>query len=141
MSRLVAAARAYNGAKFRHRGRTKNGLDCAGLIWIAYADCGVVLPDFRLYSSEPHDDGLVRYISAALGEPALLAAPARAQLQVGDVIVQRFDQEPHHVALLTNYPLGGLAMIHADGHTERVVEHRLSDDHIQRITHVFRKPI
>lgn len=141
MNRLVNAARAYTGTKFRHRGRTARGLDCAGLVWIAYADAGHVLPDFRLYGHEPHDDGLVSHITAALGQPALVGPVRRDQLQVGDVIVQCFDTEPHHVALLTDYPLGGLAMIHADGHSTRVVEHRLADDHIQRITHVFRRPV
>lgn len=138
---LIAAARTYIGVKFRHRGRSRNGLDCAGLIKASYWDCGVDLPDFLLYGSEPHDDGLISHINDALGEPVLSAPAPRRLLQIADVIVQRFDQEPHHVAFVSDYPVGGLAMIHADGHTGRVVEHRLSDDHIKRITHVFRKPV
>lgn len=138
---LVVAARTYIGVRFRHRGRTRNGIDCAGLIKAIYLDCGVDLPDFLLYSSEPHDDGLISHIKMALGPPVLLAPAPRKRMQIADVMVQRFDQEPHHVALVSDYPLGGFAMIHADGHTGRVVEHRLSDDHIKRITHVFRKPV
>lgn len=141
MTRLEAAAKTYVGTKFRHRGRSTYSVDCAGLIKRVYLDCGQDLPDFVLYSSEPHDDGLIQYITAAMGEPVAKAPVKRSQLQVDDVIVQRFDQQPHHVALLISYPVGGLAMIHADGHTGRVVEHRLSDDHIKRITHVFRKPL
>lgn len=141
MNPLEAAAKKYVGTKFRHRGRSAHSLDCAGLIKQTYLDAGEDLPDFVLYSSEPHEDGLVRYITRAMGQPIALAPVRRSQLQVGDVIVQRFDQQPHHVAMLITYPVGGLAMIHADGHTGRVVEHRLSDDHIKRITHVFRKPV
>lgn len=141
MSRLVEAARRYDGVRFRHRGRSKNGIDCAGLVKCSYADCGEELPDFLLYGREPHRDGLTTHVRAALGEPVAVAPVAREQLQVGDVPVMRFEHEPHHLAIVTDYPLGGLAMIHADGFTGRVVEHRLADDHIARITHVFRKPV
>lgn len=131
---LVEAARKYLGVKFRHRGRSANGLDCAGLVWRSYMDCGVELHDFLKYSREPHDDGLIQHITKALGEPV-------TGLQVGDVIVVRFEVEPHHVALVTDYRYGGLAMIHACGHNNKVVEHRMAEDHIKRITHVFRRPV
>lgn len=141
MNALVCAARRYDKARFRHRGRKITGIDCAGLIWASYRDCGVLLPDFRLYGKEPHRNGLVRYVTAALGEPVAIAPVRRAQLQVGDVLVLRFDHEPHHMAIVTNYPIGGLAMIHADGHSKKVTECRLADDYIERITHVFRRPV
>lgn len=144
MTRLEAAAKTYVGTRFRHRGRSPYSVDCAGLIKRVYLDCGQDLPDFVLYSSEPHDDGLIRYITAAMGDPVAKAPVKRSQLRVDDVIVQRFKKQPHHVALLISYPVGppgGLAMIHADGHTGRVVQHILPDDHIKRITHVFRKPV
>lgn len=141
MSQLVAAARKYVGTRFRHRGRSPNALDCVGLGWRAFMDCGIELPDFRLYGREPASDGLVKHMSTALGEP-ILTAPVRAfSLRVGDIIVIRFSIEPHHVALVSDYPFGGLAVIHTDGHTGRVVEHRLPEDWVKRITHVYRRPI
>lgn len=139
---LVAAARAYKGVKFRHRGRSASGLDCAGLPWIAYRDLGVDLTDYRLYGPEPHEDGLVTHMTVALGEPVRTAPVRSGDLQVGDVIVFRYEVEPHHVAIVTDYPYGNaFGIIHADGHNKKVVEHRLSDDMIRRITHVFRKPV
>lgn len=142
MNPLVTAARSYKGTRFRHRGRNKKGIDCAGLIWAAYRDCGVELTDYRLYGEEPEDDGLVTHIIAALGEP-VFTAPVREQtLQVGDVLVLRYEVEPHHVALVTPYLYAGaLAIIHADGHNKKVIEHRLSPDMVKRITHVFRRPV
>lgn len=149
MSRLVAAARAYltagpNGGavKWRHRGRTAVGLDCAGLPWIAYKDCGVALPDFRLYGPEPHNDGLVTHITEALGEPVNVAPVWQSGLMVGDVIVIRLEIEPHHVGIVTDYPYGNaFGIIHADGHYGKVIEHRLSNDYTRRITHVYRRPV
>lgn len=134
MNPLVEAARKYKNVPFRHRGRTSRALDCAGLVWRAYHDCGLTLPDFLHYSREPHQDGLISHIRNALGEPV-------SGLEVGDVIVIRFEVEPHHVAIVTPYPYGGLAMIHACGTNKKVIEHRMAPDQIKRITHVFRRPV
>lgn len=139
MSLLVDAARKYIGVRWRHRGRSARGLDCAGLPWRAYKDCGVDLPDFLLYGPEPHNDGLISHISEALGKPVALAPVLPEMLRLGDVIVLRFDIQPHHVAIVTEYPYGGLGLIHADGHYGRVLETRLAPDVIKRITHVFRR--
>lgn len=141
MTALVAAARRYLGTPFRHRGRTERGLDCAGLAWIAYRDCGATLQDFRKYGREPNNDGLVTHITAALGAPVHVGPASYELLRVGDVIVMRFDIEPHHVAIVTPYPYGGLAIIHACGFNDRVIEQRLAPDMVKRITHVFRRPV
>lgn len=141
MSAMVESARKYLGVKFRHRGRTPRGLDCAGLPWLAYKDLGVEMPDFRLYGPEPHNDGLIHYITKAAGEPVHVAPVRAADLQVGDVVVIRFEVEPHHVGIIGDYPLGGFSLLHADGHYGRVIEQRLPDDMIERITHVFRRTV
>lgn len=139
---LVAAAMQYKGVRFRHRGRSANRLDCAGLVWRAYHDCGVTLPDFRLYGPEPHNDGLTQHMIAALGEPLYVSPVREKDLLPGDVIALRYAEEPHHVGLVTDYPYGGaLGMIHADGHNRQVIWHRLSGDMIARITHVYRRPV
>lgn len=141
MSQLAAAALRYRGVPFRHLGRTERALDCAGLAWIAHRDCGVVLPDFRRYGREPHNDGLIKHITVALGDPVAVAPVSLDRLFAGDVVVMRFKVDPHHVAIVTDYPYGGLALVHACGEVKRVVWHRLAPDQVKRITHVFRKPI
>lgn len=147
MNRLVEAARAYNDTPFRHRGRSKRGIDCAGLIWAAYNDCGVVLikpEDIPRYGKEPHRDGLVRYVIAALGEPVHVEPVRMQDLQEADVLIMRFEHEPHHMAMVGRHPLGHLSMIHADGNQgqlSRVLEIGLDDKRVALITHVFRKPL
>lgn len=132
-------ARSYLGTRFVHRGRNKRGLDCVGLVWCAYRDAGIALEDYRLYAREPQkQDGLVCKIEAALGAPVSFFG--RVKLKPDDVIVVRFEVEPHHVGIVGSYKYGGLSVIHACGHNEKVVEHRLSDDMVNRITHVFRRP-
>lgn len=144
MGKLVDAARVYIGVKWRHRGRSMHGLDCAGLGVLAYRDCGVEVPDFTLYGREPHDDGLIKYLTAALGSPVYEAKTAALapHLQDGDVIVQCFDKQPHHVAIVAEVMYGttpALNVVHADGRAGRVLEVRLDEAAIARITHVFRK--
>lgn len=144
MSALADAARGYIGVRFRHRGRNRLGLDCVGLAVAAYADCGISLPDFRLYGREPHRDGLVARVSEALGEPVSVAPVTRACLMDGDVIVVRYEVQPHHVAVLGEKDYGGikaLTLIHSEGVHGEVLEQRLTDDVISRITHVYRKPV
>lgn len=138
MNDLVSAARSCLMIKFRHRGRTERGLDCAGLVWRSYHLCGVDLPDFRLYSMEPsaHGPKLTDYVKTALGDPI----PVK-DLSPGDVVVLRFEREPHHMGLIGDYPYGGLSLIHACGHNNRVIEHRLAPEQLARITHAFRRPV
>ena len=133
MSALVAAARAYLGVPFRHRGRTSAGLDCAGLLVAAYRDLGVQLPDLRVYGREPHRNGLERAVEAAFGSPAD-RGPC-----IGDVLLMRFERDPHHLGIVGDYAHGGLSLIHSYGTTGRVVEHRLDDLWRGRIVAVYRR--
>ena len=137
MSALINAARGYLGVRWRHRGRSRTGLDCAGLGVLAYRDCGVELPDFVYYGREPHDDGLIRYLTAALGDPL----PTLAHVAEGDVIVLRFNREPHHVALVGWDDRGWLTIVHADGQVGRVLEQRLTPEVMARITHIYRRAV
>lgn len=140
---IVEAARSYKGVRWRHRGRTKWSLDCAGLVLMAYADCGVVLPDRSLYGREPHNDGLIDSITDALGQPVALGPAGMSDLQIGDVIVIRYDIYPHHVMVVADcaYDANGFNVVHADGHYGKVNEHRLDDKLVSQVTHVFRRPV
>lgn len=144
MNAIVSAARQYLGVKFRHRGRSRIGLDCAGLVVRSYHDCGVDIHDTTLYGPEPFKDGLVQHVGQALGE-AILRAPVReSDLCDGDVIVMRFRKEPHHIGIVAAIEYAGIPafnLIHADGESGRVLEHRLTPDMVERITNVHRRPV
>ena len=56
-------------------------------------------------------------------------------MQPGDLLVLDWGQYPHHVAIIGDYHLGGLSMIHADNIQRKVIEHRLTiDDHARFVT-------
>lgn len=146
MNAVVAQARTYLGVPFRHRGRTGRGLDCAGLVWRAYADLGCVLPDVERYGREPHRDGLMDAMRAAFGPPVWegRSLANRSLLRVGDVVVLRFEVHPHHIAIVTDDRHHGLGLIHAyspPGGGGRVLEHGLDARWQSQIVAVFRKAL
>jgi cell wall-associated NlpC family hydrolase len=158
MSRLVEAALTFEGVPFKHRGRDRSGVDCAGLVWCAYAEAGVVMPDLKRYGREPHRDGMMRVCREALGEPlwegSFGQVVPRALLQAGDVVVIRFDVQPHHMGIIGTDAIHGLSLIHANGmrglrsasgpgydKNGRVMKHGLDDAHLAMICAVFRRPV
>lgn len=141
MSRIVEAARGWLDVPYLHQGRNRSGVDCVGLPVCVYRDLGVELPDFRAYAHESDSALLIGKATDALGEPVAVAPVRESDLQIGDIIMFRFEIEPHHVGIVADYHLGGLSFIDADGGYERVIERRLSDKYVDRITHVFRRPV
>lgn len=141
MNALVDAARSMLGTRWRHRGRSLHGVDCAGLVVLAYRQCGVETVDTVLYGREPNRDGaLVIHATASLGQPL----PEGTPLCDGDVLVMRFDIEPHHMAIVAAANYGGTPafnIIHSDGHSGRVLEQRLTPDIAARITHIYRRAV
>lgn len=146
MTTLSEQARTYLGTPYRHRGRSRKGIDCAGLPWCSYADLGVMLPDLKLYGREPHQDGMMNAVRAALGDPIWQGAKGscpRAMLQPDDVVVLVFVREPHHMAIVGKDEMYGLSLIHSDGTlgTSRVVEHGMEQRHYEMICAVFRRAV
>jgi cell wall-associated NlpC family hydrolase len=142
--RLIDAARSCLGVKWRHRGRTRKGLDCAGLPWLMYAECGVPLPDRRDYGRDPFREGLMSAIVEAVGPPVWKGPKGsctRAMLDFADVVVMSPSALPRHVALIGDDLLHGFSLIHADGHHKAVIEHGMSSTDLNMIVAIFRRPL
>lgn len=143
-ARLLAAARSCAGVKWCHRGRNRNGLDCAGLVWLAYAECGVILPDRRDYGKDPFRDGLMSAAVRALGEPIWQGPKGGCRwsmLRPADVVVMARARLPRHVAMIGDNLMHGLSVIDADGFRGCVGEQGLHLDDVKSIVAVFRRPL
>lgn len=129
---LVNQARTYLKTPFRHRGRTRHGLDCAGLIVRCFQDLGRPVKDLRVYGREPHRDGLRQVVLS--NDVVRVDGP----WEPGDILLMKFVSEPHHLGIAGDYFAGGLSLIHSYGEVGRVIEHRLDDVWKSRVLEVYR---
>lgn len=143
MSAIVDTARTWKGVPYLHQGRNRFGADCVGFPLGVYAELGVVLPDWRAYGLEADPDELLRRIGAALGMPVTVAPVGHSDLQAGDVVIFRFPhvKTPRHLAIIADREGGGFNFIESNGNEGRVIERRLDDRYLSRITHVYRRAV
>ncbi|QQP96486.1 C40 family peptidase [Lysobacter enzymogenes] len=133
MTALPEAARGYLGSPFRHQGRSRSGLDCVGLVVLALADQGRAVADVTTYGRDPHHGLLEQHLVETFG-PAI----ARTDLHPGDIVAIEYSGATRHVAIVGDYPGGGLSLIHTDQTVGRVTEHRLDSRWHRRITGAWR---
>jgi cell wall-associated NlpC family hydrolase len=143
---ITAQARSWLGTKYHHQGRLKKskrgpcGVDCIGLVIGVIDELGLQdgqgkplsQHDEFNYSMYPERGRLVASISKHLRE-----IPAE-KMREGDVLLFKFFTDPQHVGLLTQYPTGGLGVIHCTSTSGWVVEQPFSDGMRRMLTHVYR---
>ena len=135
VDQVVAEARTYLGVRWHHQGRTRVGIDCAGvLVNVAHT--------LKLSSFDTTDYG--RYPTGELTQylrEHCIEQPPGTEPAPGLVAEMAFEADPHHVALVVPYFAGGLALLHAVSQFPRkVVEHRLDDLWRRRIVRLYRLP-
>lgn len=128
---IVKAARSYLGVRFRHQGRNRLGVDCAGLVVLTFADCGIPVRDEFGYGKYPD----TAHLRATLAEQLTPAVG----MQAGDVVLMRFDRDAQHLGIVTDHP-NGLGIIHAYAGARKVVEHRIDKQWADRIVAVYSHP-
>ncbi|MEO0413205.1 MAG: NlpC/P60 family protein [Pseudomonadota bacterium] len=125
--KMVAAARACLGTRFRHQGRSQAaGLDCLGLIVVAARAAGMELKDAAAYSRQPNQSDFEHYVGVNRMSRCDKIKPGR-------VGVFDFGAGPQHVALFT--PIG---IIHAYAPARKVVEHGLRAPWPQQLSHILK---
>jgi cell wall-associated NlpC family hydrolase len=127
----IAEARTFIGCKWRHRGRSKYGIDCIGLVVLAMAAGGMVMRDRLDYSRTPHMDGLEHEMVEHFGQPV-------EGLQAGDVVLMAWDGsvEPSHVGLIGINGMG-LTLIHSFSQIS-VTEHGIDEAWRKRFIRIYR---
>jgi cell wall-associated NlpC family hydrolase len=136
---LVATARDWIGTRWRHRGRSRRGIDCVGLVYLAARASGIALEDASHYGRDPWDDRLRRELRSAFGEAVWRQEdPSDIEWMPGDVaLVCWYSGEPSHVGVIADHKFGGLSLIHCEN-LNGCVEHSLSGHYIDCVTEVYR---
>ena len=132
ISDIVAAARTHMGTPWVHQGRTRDGVDCLGVVTqVARATHGSTV-DLTNYTAQAMDETMLDMCAQHL-DPV-----AAGDWQPGDVVVMRFENN-RHMGILGDYRGGeGLSVIHASSTRGQVVEHRLDSVWRRRCLGAFR---
>lgn len=131
---VVTAARSYIGVRWHHQGRSRAGVDCAGLVVCIAHDLALSDFDTRDYGRLPAADAMRQVMRAHCTErPSDALAP-------GLVALMRFESEPQHLSIVADYLHGGHSIVHALAQSRRVVEHRLDDLWRSRIVALYALP-
>lgn len=119
---IVAEARSWVGTPWVHQHRVKGrAVDCVGLVIGVARNLGLVPDEFEVTGYSQMPDGRLLELCTTYMRPV-----ARDAMQPGDVVVVAIVDQPQHVGILTPYPGGNLAMVHAAIKSKRgVVESRL----------------
>lgn len=126
--RIAAAARAYVGVPFHPHGRTRAGLDCAGLVLAVACDLGMVLRDVPpFYAPLRSGFALLRELRAQLVEVNFRQPPD------GAVLAFSFGRA-EHAAILVEAPA---RVVHAWRSAGRVVETVLDEATARRVAAAF----
>lgn len=141
---IVAEARTWTGTRWMHQADVKGvGCDCIGLLRGVGINTGVFPADWQSlpgasqflgYGRTPFKGALERCCDM------FMTRITEQEAGPGDVVVMRYGTEGHHMAILADYHLGGLSIIHAYAPARKVAEGRLDDEMRARICGWYRFP-
>ena len=134
---IVAEARSWVGVQFRHQGRNRAGIDCAGLIQIVGEKFGL-----SPVGADPRDYGRLPVRNLMVETVRRLADEKRFEdWKSGDFVVAKDLDElwPMHMAILFEYPghPGVAAIVHSYARAGKVVESRLPHEWLSKIAATF----
>lgn len=142
---IVEEARSWIGTKFHHQGRLKKngndrgGCDCIGLIIGVCANLNISINDNALnevskndYSMEPNGLLLKNKLDQYLDRVNL------SNISIGDILLFRFNRDPQHLGIISDYTNGGFGLIHCYAQAKGVVEHVLDDNWRNKIVSAYR---
>jgi cell wall-associated NlpC family hydrolase len=134
MNAIVNEARKWIGVRWVHQGRSREGIDCAGLaIEVLKITHGSSF-DKSDYPRIASDESMAQLCDG------MLERIDRSQMSPGDVAVFQFGPQ-RHMAILGDYFAGGLSLIHAYALAPRkVVEVRFDEKWMSRLLGAWRVP-
>lgn len=136
---VIASARKLRGLKFRHQGRTTRGIDCIGVLVVAFKGAGIKLKDRIDYGKLPANRKLAQSLWQHFGLPVKHGRKRiqPSDLQPGDIATMHWGDEECHVGLIVDHP-HGVGMVHAYNNGQGVIEHGVDALWASRMFAVYR---
>lgn len=128
---VLRVARSMIGIPFVHQGRTRQGLDCIGLIVLTASELGYGFEDYTKYEPWPDGETIPRIFGSHAG------TVEEGKMQPGDVLTfwTRKRGWINHAAILSEY-----GIIHTMSTVGRVVENGWDPRWRKRIDRVYTYP-
>lgn len=113
-SEIVSLARSYVGTRWVHQGRSRNGVDCVGLVIAVAMDAGILPRNYPIppYSRFP-DNRLQDYFQSHL-----VRIPPR-KAGNGSVLLFSFHNSPWHAGIMVD--VNARSLVHAFASARKVV--------------------
>jgi len=93
--KVVSNANKYMGTRYKYGGTDKRGVDCSGLVYLAFGSCNIALPRVSVQQSR-------------LGKPVPLG-----KAQVGDIVYFKQKGKINHVGIVSRNSRGSLWVTHS----------------------------
>jgi len=130
---IVQEALKWLDTPWRHQGRTKRGIDCAGLIIRVGNDLGLIDYDVSHYPRDTRRDTFINHFKMNMIQKSIL------EKQAGDVLLFRAGIYACHCGIL-HFQKTQPYLIHAYVNYKKVVNEHLTKELCSRVTHCFRFP-
>ena len=127
---IIAEARSWLETPWRHQGRTKRGIDCAGLIIRTGNDLKLLNYDVKAYPRHTSRDAFIRHFQANMKEKHV------SQRKPGDVLLFKDGIYACHCGIIATKE-GRETVIHAYINRGKTVEEPLIGDFLKKMTHCF----
>ena len=129
--RIVVGARTWLGVPWRHQGRSRAGVDCAGLVVQVAKALELADYDTVSYGRRPQGQGFVMHFRSQMNGVAI------SQAQPGDVLVFADQAYPCHCGFLTE-KLDRPHLLHAHATRRQVIEEPYVGEWPAKIKFAFR---
>lgn len=129
---VIDEARTYLDVPWRHQGRTRFGIDCAGLIVLIGRKFSLLPSDYDVagYSRRPNEFDFIKAFRDNMDERPLFEA------QPGDAVTFIDGPYPCHVGILTiKYDV--LHFVHAYAGCRKTIEQPYTGEWQRKATHCF----
>lgn len=128
---IVAEARTWLGVPWRHQGRSRTGVDCAGLVVQVARALELADYDTTAYSRRPQGQGFVAHFQGQMDGVAI------PQAQAGDVLIFADQAYPCHCGFLTEWR-DRPHLLHAHATRRQVIEEPYTGEWPAKVKFAFR---
>jgi cell wall-associated NlpC family hydrolase len=102
-AKVIEVARSMLKTPWRHMGRTREGVDCGGLLIVVFRECGIVPPDFET-GFYPPDFMLHSGEQRFVGFVERFARKVDREPRDGDVAMFQVGRSLAHCAIVDQWP-------------------------------------